>query len=115
MDGFFRKRVGGLRQQIEAGVSEPTVDGMTPQEQWRSILETAGPLLVLQAQTYQEIRCRLATAGVWRRSGVVARIEMFQEQCSNLAGILVWHPVRRARESLQASIRAVLDTFLGHP
>jgi len=33
MDEFFMKRVGGLKQQIGAGVLEPTVDGRTPREQ----------------------------------------------------------------------------------
>jgi len=33
LDEFFMKRIGGLKQQIGAGVSEETVDGRTPQQQ----------------------------------------------------------------------------------
>ncbi|MGM0397615.1 MAG: polyphosphate kinase 1 [Halobacteriota archaeon] len=64
VDEFFRKRVGGLRQQIEAGVSEPTVDGLTPREQWETVLETVGPMFKLQAHVYDEIRSELADEGV---------------------------------------------------
>ncbi|MFC7196755.1 hypothetical protein ACFQL4_22420 [Halosimplex aquaticum] len=34
MDEFFMKRVGGLKQQMEAGITDRTVDGHTPREQW---------------------------------------------------------------------------------
>jgi polyphosphate kinase len=33
LDEFFMKRIGGLKQQVGAGVRELTVDGRTPQEQ----------------------------------------------------------------------------------
>ena len=33
LDEFFRKRVGGLKRQAAAGVTEPTPDGRTPQKQ----------------------------------------------------------------------------------
>ena len=33
LDEFFMKRIGGLKQQVGAGVQERTVDGRTPQEQ----------------------------------------------------------------------------------
>lgn len=33
LDEFFMKRIGGLKQQIGAGLSEPTVDGRTPRQQ----------------------------------------------------------------------------------
>jgi len=33
LDEFFMKRIGGLKQQIAAGVQAPTVDGRTPQQQ----------------------------------------------------------------------------------
>jgi polyphosphate kinase len=35
LDEFFMKRIGGLKQQVGAGVHELTVDGRTPQEQIR--------------------------------------------------------------------------------
>jgi polyphosphate kinase len=33
LDEFFMKRIGGLKQQIAAGVHSPTIDGRTPQQQ----------------------------------------------------------------------------------
>ncbi|WP_254531015.1 hypothetical protein [Natrinema gelatinilyticum] len=50
LDEFFRKRVGGLKQGIAAGVTEKTPDGCTPHEQWKAVLEVARPLLERQAE-----------------------------------------------------------------
>ena len=33
MDEFYMKRIGGLKQQVAAGILEATVDGLTPQQQ----------------------------------------------------------------------------------
>ena len=33
LDEFFMKRIGGLKQQVGAGISTPTVDGRTPRQQ----------------------------------------------------------------------------------
>ena len=33
LDGFVMKRIGGLKQQVVAGIQELTVDGLTPQQQ----------------------------------------------------------------------------------
>jgi polyphosphate kinase len=64
MDEFFRKRVGGLRQQIEAGVTDETVDGMTPEEQWGAAITEAETLFEQQAETYRQLRSALAAEGV---------------------------------------------------
>ncbi len=64
MDEFFRKRVGGLSQQMAAGVTEATVDGMTPEQQWAAILTESRPLFERQAETYREIREELAAEGI---------------------------------------------------
>jgi len=64
MDEFFRKRVGGLRQQVDAGVTTRTVDGMTPEEQLSAVLETAGRMFDRQAAVYREIHDELATEGI---------------------------------------------------
>jgi polyphosphate kinase len=65
LDEFFMKRVGGLKQQIDAGVTEPTVDGRTPREQWAEILETTTPMFDRQTECYREvIRPALAAAGI---------------------------------------------------
>ena len=65
LDEFFMKRVGGLKQQIDAGVTDPTVDGRTPREQWREILDATGPMFDRQTECYREvIRPALAEAGI---------------------------------------------------
>jgi polyphosphate kinase len=47
LDDFFMKRIGGLKQQVAAGVPEPTVDGRTPQQQ---IAESVGYVRDFEAQ-----------------------------------------------------------------
>ncbi|SET49965.1 polyphosphate kinase 1 [Natrinema hispanicum] len=65
LDEFFRKRIGGLKQQIAAGVTEETPDGRTPREQWADSLEEARPLFERQAECYREkIRPALADEGI---------------------------------------------------
>jgi polyphosphate kinase len=65
LDEFFMKRVGGLDQQIDAGVTEATPDGMTPREQWAASMDVAGDLLAAQAACYYEsIRPALSEAGI---------------------------------------------------
>jgi len=44
LDEFFQIRVSGLREQVEAGVSAATADGMTPIEQLRAIGERSREL-----------------------------------------------------------------------
>jgi polyphosphate kinase len=65
LDEFVMKRIGGLKQQIEAGVTEETVDGRTPREQWEAVHARLQPLLEQQADCYREqIRPALAEAGI---------------------------------------------------
>ena len=65
LDEFVMKRVGGLKQQIEAGVTETTVDGRTPLEQWEEIHEQLEPMLREQADCYRtELRPSLAREGI---------------------------------------------------
>jgi polyphosphate kinase len=64
-DEFFMKRVGGLKQQIDAGVTETTPDGRTPKEQWREVLDTARPLFEKQSSYWLEhLKPTLAAADV---------------------------------------------------
>jgi len=64
-DEFVRKRIGGLKQQIEAGVTDPSPDGRTPTEQWVEALETARELFERQTTCYhEEIRPALADEGI---------------------------------------------------
>ncbi|WP_049915116.1 polyphosphate kinase 1 [Haloferax mucosum] len=65
LDEFFMKRVGGLKQQIDAGVTEETTDGRTPQEQWEAVIDKARPMFERQAACYrEEIRPALAAEGI---------------------------------------------------
>ncbi|MFC5367358.1 polyphosphate kinase 1 [Salinirubrum litoreum] len=65
MDEFFMKRVGGLKQQIDAGVTELTADGRTPEQQHTEILREARSMVERQAECYHDaVRPLLAEAGV---------------------------------------------------
>nr|WP_083252757.1 polyphosphate kinase 1 [Haladaptatus sp. W1] len=65
IDEFFMKRVGGLKQQMAAGVSELTPDGRTPDQQWREILPTTGEMFETQNRCYHEdIKPALDEAGI---------------------------------------------------
>lgn len=44
MDEFFMKRVGGLAQQVDAGITKRSVDGSRPGEQLEAIHATARPM-----------------------------------------------------------------------
>jgi len=52
MDEFYMKRIGGLKQQVAAGILETTVDGRTPQQQIDECLD--------EIQTYQAEKERAA-------------------------------------------------------
>ena len=55
LDEFFMKRIGGLKQQVAAGVQELTVDGRTPQSQ----LAQCGEEVRSQEQRQREILPKL--------------------------------------------------------
>ncbi len=66
VDEFFMKRVGGLKQQIDADVTEQTVDGRTPEKQWIEALEMARPMFERQTNCWrEEVQPALADAGVY--------------------------------------------------
>ena len=64
-DEFFMKRVGGLKQQIDAGVTETTPDGRTPSQQWEEVLDAAHPLFRRQSEYWQTtLKPTLADEGI---------------------------------------------------
>ena len=64
-DEFFMKRVGGLRQQITAGVTVTTPDGRTPSEQLHDVVDAARPLFRRQDTYWQtELKPELADVGI---------------------------------------------------
>ncbi|HEY6000991.1 MAG TPA: polyphosphate kinase 1 [bacterium] len=82
LDEFFMKRIGGLKQQVEAGVQKVTVDGRTPAEQIRD--------------------CYAVIVGLRRRmEELAARLE----KLLRAAGIELVHYDHLAREE-QARVRA---------
>ena len=56
LDEFFMKRIGGLKQQVGAGMQEPTVDGRTPQQQIVECYERVRQIERQQSQLFRELR-----------------------------------------------------------
>jgi polyphosphate kinase len=64
-DEFFMKRIGGLRQEIEAGVTTPTVDGQTPEQQLHAVHDAFRAMLNEQYACWQHtIEPALRDAGI---------------------------------------------------
>jgi len=61
---FFMVRVAGLRQQVEAGVTDLSVDGMTPAEQLAACRAGAAKLMAEARSTWQELLPEFAEAGI---------------------------------------------------
>ncbi len=64
LDEFFMKRIGGLKQQVAAGVHKLTVDGRSPQQQIQESHERIRPINDEQQALWVSIREKLADIGV---------------------------------------------------
>ena len=64
LDEFFMKRIGGLKQQVGAGVTELSVDGRTPRQQIEECLEVVRRLNADQYALYRELVERLAEVDI---------------------------------------------------
>ncbi|MEP7209658.1 MAG: RNA degradosome polyphosphate kinase [Alphaproteobacteria bacterium] len=64
LDEFYMVRVAGLREQVRAGVSKPSQDGLTPQEQLSRIGVQAGELMAGQQRIWAGIRTEMSSAGL---------------------------------------------------
>ncbi|MEO7836574.1 MAG: RNA degradosome polyphosphate kinase, partial [Acidimicrobiales bacterium] len=65
IDEFFQVRVAGLQDQLAAGLSRTTLDGLTPAQQLGSIRERVTSLVVRQARAFTDsIAPDLAAAGI---------------------------------------------------
>ncbi|MBW1684888.1 MAG: polyphosphate kinase 1 [Deltaproteobacteria bacterium] len=64
LDEFFMKRIGGLKQQVGAGVRERTVDGRTPQEQIEECYTDIRRLHVRKGEILDELIPLLREQGV---------------------------------------------------
>ena len=64
LDEFFMKRIGGLKQQIAAGVRSPAADGRTPIEQVRDCQAQIRELLAEQKRILDELHLQLETQAI---------------------------------------------------
>ena len=64
LDEFFMKRIGGLKQQVGAGVRSLTVDGRTPNEQLAECHESVRDILLRKEELEAELLQLLAGQGI---------------------------------------------------
>ncbi len=64
LDEFFMKRIGGLKQQLAAGVMEKTVDGRTPEQQIRECNDLVRRFLGRNLAVHDKLRIQLREQGI---------------------------------------------------
>jgi len=64
LDEFFMKRIGGLKQQVGAGVHERTVDGRTPREQIAESLAVVSEMEARSRRVFDDLRKELGERGI---------------------------------------------------
>ena len=64
LDEFHMKRIGGLKQQVAAGVRVPTIDGRTPVEQVNECQERVREIHVEQNRILRKVLAELAEHGI---------------------------------------------------
>jgi len=64
LDEFFMKRIGGLKQQVRAGLLERTVDGRTPQEQIEACIAVVRTLEGEQRELLRSLLAALREHGI---------------------------------------------------
>ena len=64
LDEFFMKRIGGLKQQVGAGVQKLTVDGRTPQQQIDEAQAVVSEIESRKERLIPEVLSRLAEHGI---------------------------------------------------
>ena len=66
IDEFVMKRIGGLKQQVGAGVTDRTVDGRTPAEQIEECLASTRDLTSRKRSAFETVRKEIRRAGFER-------------------------------------------------
>jgi polyphosphate kinase len=64
LDEFYMVRVSGLREQVEAGVTEKSQEGLSPAEQLERIDATAGVLMARQQREWRTLQELLRKEGI---------------------------------------------------
>jgi polyphosphate kinase len=64
LDEFYMVRVAGLKGQVNAGVTAPSADGLTPQEQLDVINESVRGLFKQQDEAWIELKALLSKEGI---------------------------------------------------
>jgi polyphosphate kinase len=64
LDEFFMKRIGGLKQQLAAGVREVGPDGLSPRQQIQDCYRLVRELEAKKGELYQQILAALAEQGI---------------------------------------------------
>ena len=64
LDEFYTVRVAGLRELASAGVSKPSIDGLTPAEQLRAIDRDCRKLMIAEQESWAALRPALAEEGI---------------------------------------------------
>ncbi len=64
LDEFYTVRVAGLRELASAGVTKPSIDGLTPAEQLRAIDRDCRKLMNAEQESWASLRPALAAEGI---------------------------------------------------
>ncbi|MHC4923861.1 MAG: polyphosphate kinase 1 [Planctomycetota bacterium] len=88
LDEFFMKRIGGLKQQVGAGVHDRTIDGRTPQEQIREANTLVRELERRKRDVLDEILRELRTHGIefrtWSELSAEEQAELRMQYVDNI-------------------------------
>jgi len=76
LDEFYMVRVAGLHEQVKAGATVLSLDGLTPAEQLSRIHAAAAELLTRQQKRWRELRAEMRSAGI----AVLDRDELTPEE-----------------------------------
>jgi hypothetical protein len=112
IDEFFQKRIGGLKQQVGAGLTAVTPDGRSPTQQIAECLQMISDLERRKTALLDELRARLADHGVviaaWRDLGADERAQV---RAYYLDNIFRWsRPRRWTRPTRSRSSRTCRST-----